>query len=55
MAYRLAAWYFVWLHVDGSGRTTNYDEPNALLAMGMTISAIEPADKRKKLAHEFSS
>ena len=48
----LGEWHIVWLHVDGSERTTNYDEPNALLAMGMTISAIEPADKRKKLAHE---
>ena len=48
----LGEWHIVWLHVDGSERTTNYDEPNALLAMGMTISAIEPADKRKKAAHE---
>ena len=45
-------WHIVWAHVDGNQRTTNYDESGALLAMGITISVIEPHDKRKKLATE---
>lgn len=45
-------WHIVWAHVDGNQRTTNYDEPGSLLAMEMTISVIEPADKRKKQANE---
>ena len=45
-------WHIVWAHVDGNQRTTNYDESGALLAMGITVSVIEPQDKRKKLATE---
>ncbi|KAG8525848.1 uncharacterized protein KY384_000608 [Bacidia gigantensis] len=45
-------WHIMWAHVDGNQRTTNYDESNALLAMGVTIRSIEPSDKRKKAPNE---
>ena len=45
-------WHITWAHVDGNQRTTNYDEPNALLAMGLTVRAIEPTDKRKKMPND---
>ncbi|KAL9127759.1 MAG: hypothetical protein Q9217_003417 [Psora testacea] len=41
-------WHIVWACIDGSTRTTNYDEPAALSLMGFRLRQIEPSDKRKR-------
>ena len=42
-------WHIVWACIDGSTRTTNYDEPAALSLMGLRLRQVEPSDKRKKM------
>lgn len=42
-------WHIVWGHIDGVERHSDYDDPNILNVMGISIMKIEPQqDKRKK-------
>lgn len=44
-------WHIVWGHIDGAERHTDYDDPNVLNVMVLTIQEIEPQqDKRKKIS-----